>query len=233
MPSRIVREGLLDSQRYWSVGTEARQLFVHLLLLADDFGCVSLAPVFVRRRCFYDGPRDEVVNKLLEQLHDADLLRIYDVDGRRLGFIPRYRQRLQRMTLKHPPPPPEMLEGDDDAKQKFAKFQADNLKSNRSPTVEQPLTNRSPSTEVEVEGEVEGKRKEAEPEGEARRGNAAGEAEAEAKQCNGKVNGAQHETLETWAAKSGILREHYGSEETFRRAASAAFANALGRRATA
>jgi hypothetical protein len=41
MPNRVIREGILDSPRYWSVSTEERQLFVHLMLLADDFGLVS------------------------------------------------------------------------------------------------------------------------------------------------------------------------------------------------
>jgi hypothetical protein len=73
MPNRLIREALLDSGRYWSVTIEARQLFWHLMLLADDFGCVSLAPVFIRRRCFDDSPCTEKVNVLLGQLADADL----------------------------------------------------------------------------------------------------------------------------------------------------------------
>lgn len=135
MPNRIIREGLLDSERYWSVTIEARQLFMHLLLLADDFGCVSLAPVFIRRRCFDDRPSDEKVSRLLGELADADLLRVYEAEGGRYGFVPRFRQRLQRATLKHPAPPDELLAGDMDAEDKFR-----NIKDKaKKATVDQPL----------------------------------------------------------------------------------------------
>jgi len=141
MPNRIIREGLLDSERYWSVTIEARLLFVHLLLLADDFGCVSLAPVFIRRRCFDDRPSDEKVSKLLGELADADLIRIYEIEGGRYGFVPRFRQRLQRETLRHPAPPSALLAGDADAEEKFRKIKHKTEKATVAPplpTVPQP-----------------------------------------------------------------------------------------------
>jgi hypothetical protein len=144
MPSRIIREGLLDSERYWSVTVEARQLFWHLMLLADDFATVSLAAGFIRRRCFDDAPTPAKIEKLLTQLHDEDLLRIYEAGNGRYGFIPRFRQRLQRMTLKNPAPPAALLFDDEDAKEKFKKINV----SGAIPTVGQQLGNRSPTAEV-------------------------------------------------------------------------------------
>ena len=154
MPTRLVREGLLDSQRYWSVTIEARQLFWHLMLLADDLGCVSLAPAFVRRRCFDDGPMPDRVNLLLVQLSDADLIRIYDVGDARYGFIPRFAQRLKRMTLKHPRPPAAILEGDEDAKEKFQKI----IDKTKNPAPDGRPKAALGRREVEVEVEVEVKR---------------------------------------------------------------------------
>lgn len=119
MPSRVIREGLLDSQRYWSVTVEARPLFLHLMLLADDFGLVSLAPVFIRRRCFDDAPTPAKIDKLLEQLVDADLLRVYEADGKRLAFIPRFGQRLRQMRAKHPAPPAALYIDDEHARLLF------------------------------------------------------------------------------------------------------------------
>ena len=123
MPSRVIREDILDSQRYWSVGIEARQLFFHLMLLADDFGLVSLAPIFVRRRCFDDAPTPAKIDKLIEQMHDADLLRIYTVgDGAmpaRYGFIPRFGQRMRQMKARHPKPPEALYADDADALKLF------------------------------------------------------------------------------------------------------------------
>lgn len=161
MPTRMIREGLLDSERYWSVPDEAQLLFHRLLLLADDFGCLSLTPLFIRRRCFNDGPSDEVIATLLDQLARADLLRPYQVGDARYGFIPRYRQRLQRMTLKHPVPPIETLQGDEDAQQKFTKVRADSNKGMRSPSEAHGL----PTVAQQPKGsEVEVKRREKEVE---------------------------------------------------------------------
>ncbi len=123
MPSRVIREGLLDSQRYWSVTVEARQLFVHLMLLADDFGLVGLAPVFVRRRCFDDAPAPAKIDKLLEQLQDADLVRVYTAgpgsNPAKYAFIPRFGQRLRQMRARHPKPPAGLYEDDEAAKNLF------------------------------------------------------------------------------------------------------------------
>ena len=190
MPTRMIREGLLDSERYWSVPGDAQLLFHRLLLLADDFGCLSLTPIFIRRRCFNDSPGDEAIATLLEKLTSVDLLRPYQVAEAKYGFIPRYRQRLQRMTLKHPVPPQEILEGDDDAKQKFAKVLADSQKANGSPTGSHglPAVAQQPKGS-EVEVEVKGKEKEVEVK---------------------KVNGARQEREGVWkTAKELGLKQHH------------------------
>ncbi len=149
MANRLIRDGILDSERYWSVTIEAKLLFFHLMLVADDIGCLSLAPIFVRRHCFDDRPSDEKVAKLLQELADADLVRIYMHDGARYGFIPRFRQRLQRCTLKYPEPPAELLKGDDDAQKKLIK-----IKHNPpNPTVGQRLSTVGQRCEMEVEVE--------------------------------------------------------------------------------
>lgn len=129
MPNRVIREGLLDSQRYWSVSIDARQLFVHIMLLADDFGCVSLAPVFLRRRCFAVPPSDRKLSALLAQLKSADLIRPYERNGAKYAFIPRYGQRLKRETLRHPKPPDSLFADDDEAREKFKRIKDDSQKS--------------------------------------------------------------------------------------------------------
>lgn len=141
MPSRIIREDLIESDRYQSVSIEAKLCFVHLLLLADDFGCVSVSPAFLRRRCFCSSPSDDRITKIILELVDVDLVRTYEVDRRCLAFIPRYRQRLQRSTLKHPKPPESLYKDDSDAMTKFSNINDKNQYS----TVAQPLHNGSPT----------------------------------------------------------------------------------------
>lgn len=155
MPNRVIRESILDSERYWSVTLEAQILFLHLLLLADDLGCVSVAYTFIRRRCFDSNPTAEKVSRLLGEIADADLVRLYDHETGKYAFIPRFRQRLQRITLRHPEPPMSILNGDDDAIRKFKNI---NDKT-KNPTVVQRIDNCSTTDvqppEVEVEVEVE------------------------------------------------------------------------------
>lgn len=119
MPTRMIREGLLDSDRYARVSDASRLLFVHLMLLADDFGCVSVSATFLRRRCFYDSPSDERIARLVCELVDVDLIRTYEVERTCLAFIPKFRQRLYRSTLKHAIPPESLYQDDSDAAEKF------------------------------------------------------------------------------------------------------------------
>lgn len=147
MPSRIIRESILDSERYLSTSEAERLFFLHLCLLADDLGCVSLASAFLGRRAFSERPSETRLAKMIQALADVDLIRVYQHGGAKYAFIPRFRQRLQRETLKHPAPPSEMLR---DQKEAFEMFQRIKQK-NPGATVGQPLGNRSPTHEVEVE----------------------------------------------------------------------------------
>jgi hypothetical protein len=122
MPNRVVRESLLDSIRYLAVDEGARLLYHQLLLLADDFGTLSIEYAFIGRRCFPNRPSDDRLDVLVGQLVDADLIRLYKFRDQRFAFIPRFRQRLKRETLKNPQPPDELLVDDLEAQEKFRKL---------------------------------------------------------------------------------------------------------------
>ena len=106
MPDRIIRDELIDSDRYSDLSTDtARLLFVHLLLLADDLGNVDAGDRFIRRRALPSAPSELAVTKILSELADHDLIRLYQVDGKSYAHIPRFRQRLRSMKRGHPRPP--------------------------------------------------------------------------------------------------------------------------------
>lgn len=159
MPSRLIRDGLLTSWRYERLTGDAKLFYFHLLLTADDLGCMELGCTYIRRRVLYSQDSDERIAKLIGELQDVDLIRPYDHQGKCYGFIPRFRQRLQRTTLKNPPPPESLTFEDDDAKRKFNEIKENMAQS----TVGQRIANGSPSgrqppeVEVEVEVEVEAK----------------------------------------------------------------------------
>lgn len=148
MPNRVIRESMLDSSRYLSVSPYARLLYMQLLLLADDFGCLSVEYPFIGRRCFDIRPPDGELDELINQLVDADLIRLYKYRQQRFAFVPRFRQRLKRETLKNPQPPDELLVDDLEAQDKFRKLNGHQYKGAALGTALSPPSGR-PEAAVE------------------------------------------------------------------------------------
>jgi hypothetical protein len=147
MPQRLIRDDMLDSERVLGVPVEARWLFVAVLLSADDVGLFEATAFKLARRA---DVRREHAEALLQQLADCDLVRLYEVDGKRYGFVPRFHQRLQIKRAKHPLPPVALLKDDDDALKKIKHLAV-------NPTVESsgpPLSTagQPPEPEPEPEG---------------------------------------------------------------------------------
>jgi hypothetical protein len=108
MADRVIRDELLTSERYWKVSIEAQRLFIHILLNADDTARFSGKNYTIRSACFPDPDHSvtaEALEKLISELHDADLIRLYTAEGERFVFIPRFKQRLRFTTSKYPAPP--------------------------------------------------------------------------------------------------------------------------------
>jgi len=103
---------MLESEAILSLPVEARWLYVTILLSADDLGLFEATSFKLARRADI---RRESGDKLLQMLADADLIRLYEVAGKRYGFIPKFRQRIQIKFPKHPLPPVALMQGDDDA----------------------------------------------------------------------------------------------------------------------
>ena len=109
MPDRLIRDELLTSERYWSVSIEAQRLFIHLLLVADDLARFSGKNFTIRSACFPgQAIAPEKVERMLAELQDLDLIRLYDSGGDRYIFIPRFGQRLRYKNSKFPAPPSEI-----------------------------------------------------------------------------------------------------------------------------
>ena len=106
MPDRLIRDELLNSERYWSVSDEAKLLYIHLILSADDTARYSGKNFTLRTRCFSGrGMETNRMEILLSELVDQDLIRLYFVQDERFIFIPRFKQRLRYYNSKYPEPP--------------------------------------------------------------------------------------------------------------------------------
>lgn len=116
MPNRMVRDGMLESEAVLSQPVEGRWLYVSLLLQADDLGLFEATEFKIGRKA--DVNRD-VVGKLMQMLADADLIRFYQAGQKTYGFIPKFRQRVQIKSSRHPLPPPAIYQDDEDALRKI------------------------------------------------------------------------------------------------------------------
>ncbi len=116
MPNRLVRDEMLESEAILSLPIEARWFYVTILLSADDVGLFEATSFKLARRADI---RRESGDKLLQMLADADLIRLYEADGKRYGFIPKFRQRLQIKRSKYPTPPNALISDDQDAVSKI------------------------------------------------------------------------------------------------------------------
>lgn len=106
MPDRIIRDEMLTSERYWSISNEAKLLFIHLMLSADDTARYTGKNFSIRTRCFGGtAMTHEQLEELLKELVTQDLIRLYEVECERYVFIPRFKQRVRFINSKYPEPP--------------------------------------------------------------------------------------------------------------------------------
>lgn len=106
----------MESEAVLSLPVEGRWLFVIIILSADDIGLFEATEFKLARRA--DVNR-ELASKLMQMLADADLIRLYEVENKRYGFIPKFRQRVQIKSAKYPLPPSAMFADDPDALNKI------------------------------------------------------------------------------------------------------------------
>lgn len=142
MPNRILRADLFKSERFIVLSDAAQLFFIRMLTVADDMARLEGGNLRLRMDC-YPGRQlePEVLEKMLCELADEDLVRLYHVDGKRYVFIPRFRQRLRYPNSKIPAPPNEIND--------IAEEKTDSSRAKVRPkSVSSPL-------EVEVEVEVE------------------------------------------------------------------------------
>jgi hypothetical protein len=105
MPGNFVREGYVDSERIMLLSWPARDLYVRSLITADDAGRLPGNPALVSARCWPLKPEPtENVEKWLDELFAADLIKSWNFDGKIVIQVMRWTQRGSSRTSKHPDP---------------------------------------------------------------------------------------------------------------------------------
>lgn len=106
MPNRIVREAILSSEKVSSLGWAEEVLYRRLMSIVDDYGRHEANPKLLRSKCYpmqIDDVTVDQVAKWLNSCHKADVLQVYQVDGKMYLQINNFGQQ-QRSASKCPAP---------------------------------------------------------------------------------------------------------------------------------
>jgi hypothetical protein len=152
MPDRVIRDELLTSERYWQCSPLARNLFVGIMLCADDCGRYTGSTFALASRCMGGSIPAGQVAGLLAELTAADLVRAYEgeADGATYLYIPRFRQRMRYPKSRYPDVPEAVL----NLKKTVLSPSQDRPKSDSSPSQVSPKTAEVKRSEVNIIGTV-------------------------------------------------------------------------------
>lgn len=107
MPVRILREGILTSERVDLLGAFAEVFYRRLMSVVDDFGRFSANPKLLRASCFplrLDTVSDADVNSWLQECIVAGLVTAYEVSGKQYLELIDFRQQVRSKASKFPDP---------------------------------------------------------------------------------------------------------------------------------
>lgn len=105
MASRVIRDGLLDSETVSALHDRTFRLYIHLLLAADDYGLVAIGYGPIKRAVPLMDWNRELVAKMLVELTDAGLILPYSVDDKQFAAMARWKSNINSLAPKHPIPP--------------------------------------------------------------------------------------------------------------------------------
>lgn len=99
MATRILRDGILTSERVNSLDWEAEVFYRRLLSIGDDFGLFDARPTILRPSLYplkLDHMRETNIQRCLDDCSAAGLVRLYEVKGKPYGVIVNYGQRIRK-----------------------------------------------------------------------------------------------------------------------------------------
>jgi hypothetical protein len=100
MPTRMLREGFVTSERIGALSDDAFRFYFSLFALVDDYGCIEWSPLALRGKLFpYAEPQKSTVEmrELLEKCLKGPrpLILFYEVNGKSYIQIQEFDQRKQ------------------------------------------------------------------------------------------------------------------------------------------
>jgi uncharacterized phage protein (TIGR02220 family) len=110
VPNRILREGILTSERIAKLAWPAEVFYRRLMSVVDDFGRYHAHPTLLRAACYplqLEKVSDSDIGKWILATEEAGLVRVYPAeDGKRYLELMDFRQQMRAKASKYPQPPP-------------------------------------------------------------------------------------------------------------------------------
>lgn len=107
MPDRVVRQGILASDKVNSLSWAAECFYRRLMSIADDFGRYEADPSLLRAYLYpkkLNCVSEPDVVKWMGDCSEAGLIRMYTVNGKEYLQVEEFGQRLRAMKSKYPAP---------------------------------------------------------------------------------------------------------------------------------
>lgn len=108
MPNRILRDGILTSERVCSLSWPAEVFYRRLMSVVDDFGRYYAKPSLLRAACYphqLDKVSDVDIGKWLGETQKAALVSVYQESGKAFAVMHAFRQQRRAKASKYPKPP--------------------------------------------------------------------------------------------------------------------------------
>lgn len=106
MPTRIIRDGILTSERVNALSERAELFYRRLMSVVDDHGRYTANPTLLRASCYplkLDCMKEDSIRKHLAEAEGAGLIVLYMVSGKPYLQILDFGQRVQSKS-KYPEP---------------------------------------------------------------------------------------------------------------------------------
>lgn len=107
MPTRMIREGILTSERINALSERAELFYRRLMSVVDDYGRFSANPTLLRASCYplkLDSVKEDSIKRHLAEAADVGLIVLYTVAGKAYLQLQDFGQRVQSKS-KFPEPP--------------------------------------------------------------------------------------------------------------------------------
>ncbi|MDE2106866.1 MAG: hypothetical protein KGL39_57150, partial [Patescibacteria group bacterium] len=105
MPNRIIRDGVLTSERVNALSERAELFYRRLMSVVDDFGRFSANPMLLRASCYplrLDSVKDRDISGWLSECFEAGLLGFYEASGSKYLELLNFKQRTRQAKSKCP-----------------------------------------------------------------------------------------------------------------------------------